>query len=59
MSTSHLACETKTDAAARIKWWPEDAGLVVVFALMILAIGIPYPEFLSFGSLKTVFGSRR
>ena len=36
MSTTHLAGETKTDAAARIKWWPEDAGLVVVFALMIL-----------------------
>jgi ribose/xylose/arabinose/galactoside ABC-type transport system permease subunit len=54
MSTSHLAGETKTSTAARIKWWPEDAGLVVVFALMILAIGVPYPEFLSFGSIKTV-----
>ncbi len=54
MSASHLAGEAKTDAAARIKWWPDDAGLVVVFALMILAIGIPYPEFFSFGSIKTV-----
>ena len=36
MSASHLAGEAKTDAAARIKWWPDDAGLVVVFALMIL-----------------------
>jgi ribose/xylose/arabinose/galactoside ABC-type transport system permease subunit len=54
MSTSHLAGQTKTDTAARIKWWPEDASLVAVFALMILAIGIPYPEFLSFGSIKTV-----
>src|SRR5580658_212233 len=54
MSASHFAGEAKTDAAARIKWWPEDAGLVVVFALMILAIGIPYPEFFSFGSIKTV-----
>ena len=33
MSTSLLAGETKTGTAARIKWWPEDAGLVVVFAL--------------------------
>ena len=54
MSTSHPAGETKTGTAARIKWWPEDGGLVVVFALMILAIGVPYPEFLSFGSIKTV-----
>ena len=54
MSALHLAGEAKTDTAARIKWWPEDAGLVVVFALMILAIGIPYPEFFSFGSIKTV-----
>jgi ribose transport system permease protein len=54
MSASHLVGEAKTDTAARIKWWPEDAGLVVVFALMILAIGIPYPEFFSFGSIKTV-----
>jgi ribose transport system permease protein len=54
MSTSHIAGETKTATAARIKWWPEDAGLVIVFALMIIAIGVPYPEFLSFGSIKTV-----
>ena len=54
MSALHLAGEAKTDTAARIKWWPEDAGLVVMFVLMILAIGIPYPEFFSFGSIKTV-----
>jgi ribose transport system permease protein len=54
MSASHLVGEDKTDTAARIKWWPEDAGLVVVFAFMILAIGIPYPEFFTFGSIKTV-----
>jgi ribose transport system permease protein len=54
MSALHLAGEAKTDTATRIKWWPEDAGLVVVFLLMILAIGIPYPEFFSFGSVKTV-----
>src|ERR1700747_1680729 len=54
MSTSHLAGEAKTGTAARIRWWPEDGGLFVVFALMILAIGIPHPEFLSFGSIKTV-----
>ena len=54
MSALHLAGEAKTDTAARIKWWPEDAGLVVVFVLMVLAIGIPYPEFFSFGSIKTV-----
>src|SRR5580698_3931858 len=54
MSALHLEGEAKTDTAARIKWWPEDAGLVVVFVLMVLAIGIPYPEFFSFGSVKTV-----
>jgi hypothetical protein len=59
MSALHLAGEAETDTAARIKWWPEDAGLVVVFVLMILAIGIPYPEFFSFGSVKTFSGSRR
>jgi ribose transport system permease protein len=54
MSASQLVSEVKQGASARPNWWPEDAGLVIVFALMILAIGIPYPEFFSFGSLKTV-----
>src|SRR3984885_2551927 len=54
MSAAQLASEAKQGALARLKWWPEDAGLVIVFALMILAIGIPYPEFFSFGSIKTV-----
>jgi ribose transport system permease protein len=54
MSVSHLVGEAKTGAAARLRRWPEETGLVVVFLLMILAIGIPYPEFLSFGSIKTV-----
>src|SRR5271155_1155060 len=54
MSASQFASEAKQNSGARIKWWPEDAGLVVVFVIMILAIGIPYPEFFSFGSLKTV-----
>jgi ribose transport system permease protein len=54
MSASHLAGGAETDAAARTRWLPDDAGLIVVFALMVLAIGIPYPEFFSFGSIKTV-----
>jgi ribose transport system permease protein len=54
MSVSHLTGEAKTGAVARLRRWPEETGLVVVFLLMILAIGIPYPEFLSLGSIKTV-----
>ena len=54
MSASQFVSEAKQGVSARIKWWPEDAGLVIVFVLMVLAIGIPYPEFFSFGSLKTV-----
>ena len=60
MSASNLVGEAKkgaavrTAAVARLGRWPEETGLVVVFLLMILAIGIPYPEFLSFGSIKTV-----
>src|ERR1700751_5437646 len=34
--------------------WSEDTGLIVVFILMVLAIGIPHPEFFSFGSIKTI-----
>lgn len=59
MSASQFVSEANPGASARLKWWPEDGGLVVVFALMILAIGIPYPEFFSFGSLKTICGNRR
>ena len=54
MSASQLVSEAKQGVSARLKWWPEDGGLVIVFVLMVLAIGIPYPEFFSFGSLKTV-----
>jgi ribose transport system permease protein len=40
---------------ASLRWrWLEDSGLVFVFVAMILAIGIPYPEFFSFGSVKTI-----
>ena len=34
--------------------WSEDTGLIIVFILMVLAIGIPHPEFFSFGSIKTI-----
>jgi ribose transport system permease protein len=54
MSAPQLVSEVKQGEPASIKWWPEDAGLLIVFVLMILAIGIPYPEFFSFGSVKTV-----
>jgi ribose transport system permease protein len=40
---------------ASLRWrWLEDSGLVFVFVAMPLAIGIPYPEFFSFGSVKTI-----
>jgi ribose transport system permease protein len=40
---------------ASLRWrWLEDSGLVFVFVAMLLAIGIPYPEFFSFGSVKTI-----
>jgi ribose transport system permease protein len=51
---SALVSEAKTSAAARVRRWPEETGLAIVFLLMILAIGIPYPDFLGFGSIKTV-----
>jgi ribose transport system permease protein len=54
MSASNLVGKAEAGATARIRRWPEESGLVVVFLLMILAIGIPFPEFLSFGSIKTV-----
>jgi ribose transport system permease protein len=34
--------------------WSEDTGLIIVFILMVLAIGVPHPEFFSFGSIKTI-----
>jgi ribose transport system permease protein len=40
---------------AGLRWrWLEDSGLIFVFVAMILAIGIPHPEFFSFGSVKTI-----
>jgi ribose transport system permease protein len=54
VSEAKGAAVAHTGASLRIRRWPEETGLVVVFLLMILAIGIPYPEFLSFGSIKTV-----
>jgi ribose transport system permease protein len=54
MSASQFVSGARSGPAARIKWWPEESGLVVVFVLMVLAIGIPYPEFFSFGSVKTI-----
>ena len=39
--------EAKTSAAARVRRWPEETGLLIVFLLMI-------SEFLGFGSIKTV-----
>ncbi len=48
------AAAVKRDARL-MRWrWLEDSGLVVVFIAMLLAIGIPYPEFFSFGSVKTI-----
>lgn len=32
----------------------QDSGLFIVFIIMILVIGLPHPEFFSFGSLRTV-----
>src|SRR5580658_8655058 len=51
---SALVSEAKTGAAAQVRRWPEETGLLVVFLLMVVAIGVPYPEFLGFGSIKTV-----
>jgi ribose transport system permease protein len=54
VGAARASVDAHTAAAKRVRRWPEETGLVVVFLLMILAIGIPYPEFLSFGSIKTV-----
>src|ERR1700735_3507185 len=59
MTASDTASEVKPHAVPRqlspLRWrWLEDTGLIVVFVLMVLAIGIPPPEFFSFGSIKTI-----
>lgn len=59
MSVSDTVANQDAGAAKRdarlLRWrWLEDSGLVVVFIAMLLAIGIPYPEFFSFGSVKTI-----
>jgi ribose transport system permease protein len=59
MTASDTATDAKRAAVPRqlswLRWhWSEDTGLVIVFLLMILAIGIPHPEFFSFGSIKTI-----
>ena len=65
MSASNLVGEAKNGAAvrtaavARLGRWPEETGLVVVFLLMILAIGIPYPELMGpfVGVVETICGA--
>ena len=59
MSASNTASDAKPDAVPRPLprlrlRWSEDTGLIIVFLLMILGIGIPHPEFFSFGSIKTI-----
>ena len=60
MTASNTASDAKparsaAPTALRLRWrWSEDTGLIIVFVLMILAIGIPHPEFFSFGSIKTI-----
>lgn len=59
MSASNTAGDsnvnTVTHEPPRVRWrWSEDTGLIIVFVLMILAIGIPHPEFFSFGSIRTI-----
>jgi ribose transport system permease protein len=59
MTASDTASDAKQDAVPRqLSWprwrWSEDTGLIIVFILMVLAIGIPHPEFFSFGSIKTI-----
>jgi len=59
MTASGASSDAERDAVRRrpprLHWrWSEDTGLVIVFLLMILAIGIPHPEFFSFGSIKTI-----
>ena len=59
MTASNAAHDPKVSLIGRyvpgFRWrLSEDTGLVVVFLLMLLAIGIPYPDFFSFGSMKTI-----
>jgi ribose transport system permease protein len=59
MSASNTVDDYKLTLFARyapgLRWRSlEDSGLVIVFIAMLLAIGIPYPEFFSFGSVKTI-----
>ena len=58
MTASDTASDAERHASAPLPWsrfrWSEDTGLIVVFILMVLAIGIPHPEFFSFGSIKTI-----
>jgi len=59
MTASDTASDTQRHAVPRqlplLRWrWSEDTGLIIVFILMVLAIGIPHPEFFSFGSIKTI-----
>ena len=59
MTASNAAHDPKVTLIGRyvpgLRWrWSEDTGLIVVFLLMLLAIGIPYPDFFSFGSMKTI-----
>ncbi len=59
MTASNAAHEPKVTLIGRyvpgFRWrLSEDTGLIVVFLLMLLAIGIPYPDFFSFGSMKTI-----
>ena len=59
MTASNAAHDSKVTLIGRyvpgFRWrWSEDTGLIVVFLLMLLAIGIPYPDFFSFGSMKTI-----
>jgi ribose transport system permease protein len=59
MTASDTASDVKRHAVPRqlplVHWrWSEDTGLIIVFILMVLAIGIPHPEFFSFGSIKTI-----
>ena len=59
MTASNAAHDPKVTLIGRyvpgLRWrWSEDTGLIVVFLLMLLAIGIPFPDFFSFGSMKTI-----
>jgi ribose transport system permease protein len=59
MTASDTASDAKRHTVPRqLPWprfrWSEDTGLIIVFVLMVLAIGIPHPEFFSFGSIKTI-----